>query len=76
MKIRDVQPYAATVTLDGDELRALAEACELASHENADPQSAYIETLGAAFQALAIAAYSAYVMPPQAENELKQLLGD
>jgi predicted lysophospholipase L1 biosynthesis ABC-type transport system permease subunit len=74
MKVQSVDGFSAVVVLSGDDCLLLAEALE-AGMDHFSPKARekdlyHVETLGAAFKALGLAAWRGYVMPPGAAREL------
>jgi hypothetical protein len=64
MKIKHIRYGNVNLTLDTEDCRRLAHACALAADEIDTPEGDHIQTLGAFFQALAIAGYGQVNMTP------------
>jgi len=67
MIVKNIVPFGAEVSLTADECALLAKICKHTEMEN---NTEHIETLGAAFHALAAAGYALWIAPPASVDEV------
>jgi len=67
MIVKSIVPFGAEVSLTADECALLAKICK---HTELETNTEHIETLGAAFQALAAAGYALFIAPPANVDEV------
>ena len=69
MIVKSIVPFGAVVSLTADECALLAKTCELSEMND---NTEHVETLGAAFKALAAAGYALFIAPPADVDEVIQ----